>query len=94
MTEPADLTQALSTMQSKSKKNGQKRSAKAEGDSGDKLSLSSKGGENHARPRGMDKDLPGVQLLKTLSLTQLLSFSPTQFKPSFHSTILPPKVIT
>ena len=47
MTEPADLTQALSTI--KSKKNGQKCSAKAEGDSGDKLSLSSKGGENDTR---------------------------------------------
>jgi len=68
-TEPADFTQALSTMQSN--KNGQKCFAKAEGDSGDKWSLSGKGGENHTRSRGMDKDLPGLQLLKTLSLTQI-----------------------
>jgi len=60
MTEPADLTQALSTMQSKSKKNRQKHSAKAEGDSGNKLLLSSKEGENHIRPCGIDKDLPGI----------------------------------
>ena len=65
MTEPADSTQALSAMQSKSKKNGRKRSAKD--DSGDKLSLSGKGGGNHTRPRGMDKDSPDVRLSKTLS---------------------------
>ena len=60
MTEPAD-----STMQSKSKKNGWKRFAK--GDSGDKLSLSGKGGGNPTRLRGMDTDSPGVRLSKTLS---------------------------
>jgi len=67
MTDPADSTQAFSTVQSKSKKNGWKRSAKAEGNSGDKFSSSGKGGENHTRPRGMDKDSPGVRLSKTLS---------------------------
>lgn len=68
MTDPADSpSQAFSTTQLKSKKNGRKRSAKAEGDSGDKLLLSGKGGGNHTRPRGMDKDSPGVRLSKTLS---------------------------